>query len=100
MPEWYLRGMNLTTRHSKKLFATAGGLLLATVLVWGATGAHLGWTKTSVVVMQHDDITGIDYPSRKPGFVAGVEVLAVGLGLSASFVVFGAVAARRSVRTS
>ncbi len=61
----------------------------AGVGVWVATGRHFGWTQTSTVVMQRDEITGIDYPQRRPGFVAGVEVLfggtataAVALGLA------------------
>lgn len=43
-------------------------------IVWTATGAHVGWTQTSTVTMQRDEITGIDYPVRQPAFVAGVEV--------------------------
>ncbi|MFZ9836891.1 MAG: hypothetical protein ACO3JJ_00065 [Opitutaceae bacterium] len=48
-------------------------LLLGGLGVWLATGAHLGFTQTSVVTMQRDEVTGIDYPQRRPGFVAGVE---------------------------
>jgi len=49
-------------------------VLAAGLLVWAGTGAHLGWTQTSVVTIQRDEITGIDFPVRRPAFVAGVEV--------------------------
>lgn len=51
---------------------------------WTGTGAHLGWTQTSIVKIQHDEITGIDYPVRHDAFVAGVELLAVGVAASAA----------------
>lgn len=56
---------------------------LAGAGVWVATGAHVGWTQTSVVTMQRDEITGIDYPVRRAAFVAGVEVPAAGAGVAA-----------------
>lgn len=49
-------------------------LVLAGVGVWAGNGARLGWTQTSVVTLQRDEVTGIDYPVRQPAFVAGVEV--------------------------
>ena len=76
--------MQSTNRLSLVLRLTAAAALLATVGVWAATGAHLGWTQTSKVVIQHDEITGIDFPVREKTFVAGVEVLAVGAGFAAA----------------
>ncbi len=56
------------------LRAAALALLLGGFGVWLATGAHLGFTQTSLVTIKRDEITGIDYPERRPGFVAGVEI--------------------------
>ena len=75
---------------TKHRLARAAGLaavlvLSATLAVWATTGANLGWTKTSAIVMQHDEVTGIDYPVHQPAFVAGVEVLALGFGTAGLF---------------
>jgi hypothetical protein len=59
--------------------------LVITLGTWGATGSHLGWTQTSIVQMQHDEITGIDFPIRRDAFVAGIEVLAIGLAAASAF---------------
>lgn len=61
---------------------SAGVILLATLAVWVFTGAHTGWTRTSTVVMKIDPVTELEYPESEPTFVAGVEVLGGGLGLS------------------
>jgi ABC-type transporter Mla subunit MlaD len=76
--------MQSTNRLSLVLRLTAAAVLLTVAGVWAATGAHLGWTQTSKVVVQHDEITGIDFPVREKTFVAGVEVLAVGAGFAAA----------------
>ena len=55
---------------------------IVTVVVWLATGAHPGWTKTKVTVMQVDPITEIEYPETRDQFVAGVDVLGGGLLVS------------------
>jgi len=55
------------------LRGAALALLVGGMGVWLATGAHLGFTQTSMVTMKRDEITGIDYPERRPGFVAGIE---------------------------
>jgi hypothetical protein len=70
-------------RVSKVLNIAALVVCVATVATWFATGAHLGWTQTTVIEMQHDDVTGIDYPVPHQKFVAGIEVLAIGTGASA-----------------
>lgn len=76
--------MQTTNRLSLALRITAAAVFLAAAGVWAATGAHLGWTQTSKVVVQHDEITGIDFPVRENTFVAGVEVLAAGAGFAAA----------------
>jgi uncharacterized membrane protein YidH (DUF202 family) len=74
--------MKTTSRLTLTLRATAVAALLAALGLWLATGAHFGWTQTSRVIQKHDELTGIDYPVREPGFVAGVEVLLSGGALA------------------
>lgn len=57
-------------------------LALFTLMVWLTTGAHTGWTKTQVTVMEIDPITELEYPVTTDKFVAGVEVLGGGIVLS------------------
>lgn len=47
--------------------------------VWFATGAHRGWSQTSVQTMQLDEITGIETPVYEDRFVAGVDFLGITL---------------------
>jgi hypothetical protein len=47
----------------------------AGVLVWVATGAGIGWTKTSVEVKTLDEVTGIEGITYRPQFIAGVDFL-------------------------
>jgi hypothetical protein len=54
-------------------------LALATLGAWLATGAHSGWTKTSVTVVEVDAVTGLENPVQQKKFVMGVELLGVGL---------------------
>ena len=74
------------------------GTFTAGSLVWIAGGARLGWTQTSVVAMQHDEITGIDYPVRQAAFRPGVEVPLLATATAVTFAGMGYVARRR--RTS
>jgi hypothetical protein len=71
-------------RNRLRILAAVIGLL--TLLVWGFTGAHTGWTKTRVTEMQIDPITELEYPVTRNQFVAGVEVLGGGLLLSLALV--------------
>lgn len=79
---WYVAAMKSTTRLQRGLRFTAVLIFAATAITWLATGAHRGWSRTSTVTMQRDEITGIDYPVEQANFVAGVEVLAAGVGLA------------------
>ena len=72
--ERYFPLMQATSRTAVVLRTTALLVLLATAGLWIFTGAHLGWTQTSIVTMQQDEITGIEYPVREAALVAGVEV--------------------------
>ncbi len=71
-----------STRLSRLLGGVGALALVATLTTWVATGAHLGWTRTQAVILQQDEVTGIEYPVHVPTFVAGVEVLALGLALT------------------
>jgi hypothetical protein len=74
--------MNFATRRVRILQGLAALILFAGLVTWISTGAHRGWTQTSAVTMQHDEITGIDYPVRREVFVAGVEVPVAAAGLA------------------
>jgi hypothetical protein len=50
-------------------------VLLAAGVTWLATGATIGWTKTSVMVKTPDPVTGLDRISYEKKFVAGVDFL-------------------------
>jgi len=52
---------------------------LLAIGVWLTTGAHRGWTKTSVTVVEIEPVTGLENPVQKNQFVMGVELLGAGL---------------------
>ena len=64
--------MNAATK-TLRLLALA--LLLGGVGFWLATGAHRGWTKTSVAVKTLDDVTGIEAIEYQRRLVPGVDFL-------------------------
>jgi hypothetical protein len=43
---------------------------------WLATGAHRGWTQTSVAERTVDEVTGLEAGTYQQRFVMGVELLA------------------------
>lgn len=90
-----------SSRSTRALRGAAAAIFLAGIGVWAFGGARIGWTQTSTVTMQRDDITGIDYPVRQAGFVPGVEVplLATGLALALAGVTFLARPRRAAVST-
>ena len=73
-------------------------LALGTVGTWLATGAHRGWTQNKIPVTVVDEITGIEATEYRDGFVAGVDVLALGLGAAAVLGAASLVTARRARR--
>jgi hypothetical protein len=70
----------------KRLVRLLGlALALGTLLWWGAEGANLGWTKTSVPKRITDDVTGIEAIVYEKRWVPGLDLLVAGL-LSAGIV--------------
>jgi hypothetical protein len=63
-----------TNRLSRVLRWSALAVVAAGFAVWAAAGARIGWTETSIVTMQHEPLTGIDYPVRTAAFRPGVEI--------------------------
>lgn len=63
-----------TSRLAQLLRWSALAVVAAGFSVWLAAGARIGWTQTSTVTMQRDEVTGIDYPVRAAAFRPGVEV--------------------------
>jgi hypothetical protein len=90
--------MKTTPRLTRILRVAALFALIATASTWAGTGGHLGWTQTTLTTIQHDEITGIDYPVYRTGFVAGVEFLLIGTVAAAAFAAASVIAQRRAVR--
>lgn len=84
------------TQFRTALRGFALAVLLAAVALWLATGARLGWTQTSTVQFRTDAITGIEYPVRQPGFVAGVEIPLAAAGIAAVLAGLSFLAVRRA----
>ncbi len=57
------------------LRCTALVILVSSFVIWGLSGFHWGWTKTTVTEMKTDDITGLEYPVTVNSFVFGIEML-------------------------
>ena len=73
-------------RRVLRILATI--LLLAATACWLATGANLGWTKTSVPLKTVDEVTGLDHIEWQQKFVPGIDFL--GATLVAAVVLVGA----------
>ena len=73
-------------RRALRIFAII--LVLAAAALWLATGANLGWTKTSVPLKTVDVVTGLDHIEWQQKFVPGIDFL--GATLVASVVLAGA----------
>jgi hypothetical protein len=59
----------------------AGVLALGALTLWLVTGAHRGWTQTTVQKRTMDDVTGIEGITYEHRFVMGLEFLGLaGLG--------------------
>ncbi len=82
----------------KKLAAflrwAALSLAALTVGAWLLSGAHPGWSRTSVPVDKTDEVTGLTYREYERRFVPGIEVLAGGLVLAAGLGLAGWMLAR------
>ncbi len=60
-------------RKTIRLLALA--VAVAGIAVWLLTGAHRGWTKTSIEQRTRDEVTGLEAVSYEKGFVAGLDFL-------------------------
>lgn len=89
------RGGMKTTRLARALRWTALTIAATGFAVWLAAGARVGWTQTSVVTMQQDAITGIDYPVRAAAFRPGVEIPLLATATAAMLAGIAWVAGRR-----
>ena len=63
------------SKIARALLIVALLLALGGSATWLTTGAHRGWSQTSVPTMQVDDVTGIATPVYENRFVAGVDFL-------------------------
>lgn len=72
-------------KATRTLQLLAALLAVGTVGTWLTTGAHRGWTQNKIPVTVVDEVTGIEATQYRDGFVAGVDVLALGLGGAALF---------------
>ena len=63
----------------KALIALSLLLLGAAVVLWAATGAHRGWTKTTVPVRTVDEVTGLEGITYQKRFVPGLDFLGAAL---------------------
>ena len=50
-------------------------VVLAAVVMWVATGANRGWTKTSQTIKTLDPVTGIEGITYQQKFLPGVDFL-------------------------
>ena len=66
-------------------------IAFAAIALWLVLGANRGWTKTSVAIVTHDELTGLEGRTYKKRFVPGIDFLGValaGAGVLASLSVF------------
>ncbi len=62
----------------KALQALAALVAVGVLAIWLGTGAQRGWTKTNLQTITVDNVTGIESPTYRKGFVAGVDFLGAG----------------------
>ena len=75
-------------------------ILFAGLGLWVRSGSRMGWTQTSVVTVQRDEITGIDFPVRRNAFVAGIEVPLLATVVALGVAGLSLVAQRRLARAN
>lgn len=64
---------------SKLIRLSALALALGSLVWWLGTGAHRGWTKTSVPTTIVDPVTGIEGIEYEKRFVPGLDALGAAL---------------------
>ena len=52
---------------------------IGAVAFWAGTGAHRGWTKTSVPIRTPDEVTGLEGITYEKRFVPGLDFLGCAL---------------------
>lgn len=67
---------------------------------WLTTGAHRGWTKISVTVIEIEPVTGLENPVQKKQFVMGVELLGAGLASAVALAGLSFLFKRKSNQTT
>ena len=67
----------------RNLRVIAASLAVLCVGIWIAFGANRGWTETTSTWMAKDPVTDIEYPVVEASFRPGVDLLGVGLLVSA-----------------
>jgi hypothetical protein len=60
------------------ILAIAGALAVSAA--WLALGANTGWTRMKIETKKIDPVTEIEFIEYTPGFIPGIDALAVGLG--------------------
>ena len=65
-----------------KLRLAALVIFVAVIAWWAASGRHTGWSRNQVPVTKTDEVTGIEYVEYQKRFVPGIDMIAVGAGLS------------------
>ncbi len=73
----------------------AAGVATLTVGVWLITGAHRGWTQTSVPIEKLDEVTGLTWRDYQKRFRPGVDFLATGLVIAGGLAGLGWTLGRR-----
>lgn len=92
--------MKSSSRLTPVLRGAAVLLFLAGLALWAGTGARWGWTQTSAVQLQRDEITGIDYPVRRSAFLPGVEIPLLTTATAAGLAGLSLLLGRNGRRTS
>jgi hypothetical protein len=57
---------------------TALSIIILTLVLWFFGGMNLGRTKTTVMEIQKDLVTGIDFPVSESRFLPGLDFLGCG----------------------
>jgi hypothetical protein len=54
-------------------------VVIVALILWAATGANRGWSKTSVPIKRTDEVTGITVEDYQKRFVPGLDFLGAAL---------------------
>jgi hypothetical protein len=66
-----------------KILALLAALVLAlTLTIWSSGGFHRGWSQTQIPTTHIDPITEIEFVTYEDGFVAGMDFVFLGVGIT------------------